>query len=171
MTAFEFTRHKPGWQRSRLCMENMNTSMTHVWGGGLSGPGGLFWAMKVWRLGCWPPWQDWLNTRWTWGWPETCSWWPRSESHTGLSKTESPLYLGWTQCTQLQGREPPGWRNLRVGLVGRSVYLCGARAGRPMSARGWRQLTADPDSENSSWREKWQDLRGRYRREYSSNYQ
>lgn len=63
-------------------------------GGGLSGPGNLFWAMTEWRLGCWPPWPDWLNTRWTWGWPETCSWWPRSGSRTGLSETESPLCLG-----------------------------------------------------------------------------
>lgn len=129
MTAFEFTRLKPGWQLSRPNMENMNTSMTLVWGGGLSGPGGSFWAMTAWCLGCWPLWLDWLNTRWTWGWPETCSCWQSSRNRTGLLKTASPLCLGETQHTPFQGQKPPGWRNLRVCRpVGLSTSVGPARA-------------------------------------------
>lgn len=49
--------------------------------------------MREWCLGCWPPSQDWPNTRWTSNWPETCSWRQRSGSRTDLLKKEFPLYL------------------------------------------------------------------------------
>lgn len=63
---------------------------------------------KEWRLGCWPLWQDWPNTRWTSGWPETCSWRLRSGSHTDLSETEFPLYLKDTSWV-LTSEWKPSW--------------------------------------------------------------
>lgn len=69
--------------------------------------------MKEWCLGCWPLLQDWLNTRWTSGWPETCSWWLRSESRTDLLKTGFPLYLKDT-ARVIQSGDSLGWQSLRV---------------------------------------------------------
>ncbi len=118
--------------------------------------------MKEWRLGCWSLLQDWLNIRWTSGWPEICSWRLRSESHTDLWETEFPLYLTDTADVIQSGCLPGqqclpaiGEMYLDVASVCQLVWpldsVCVTV--QEKSERGSCLPTADPDLGNSSWKE------------------
>lgn len=128
--------------------------------------------MKGWFLGCWFPLQDWPNTRWTSGWPETCSWRRMSGSHTDLSEREFPLYLNemvHEVSTQL------GVETFlsAVHVLREATYPGGATVCRPAgppdsvcvtvqekSGRGSCLQTAAPDFGNSSCRqEDWGSIK------------
>lgn len=110
---------------------------------GLSGDVFLFispFIMTEWSPGCWSPSQDWPNTRWTSGWPETCSSQPTSGSRTDLLETGFPLYLvhkihiinthigvDTLQCL-LAGGDVPWWgHSVPGGLASRLRVWDGSR--------------------------------------------
>lgn len=74
-----------------------------------------------WSLDCWSRLQDWPNTRWTSGWPETCSWWLKSGSHTDLLETEFPLYLMTRYTRSILAS--PWWENGALSLAEGGVPL------------------------------------------------
>lgn len=83
--------------------------------------------MKEWCLGCWSLSQDWPNTRWTSGWPETCSWRLKSGSHTDLWETESPLHLRGKVHASVRPDYTPCW----AAATCRGTCLGGASVSRP----------------------------------------
>lgn len=121
--------------------------------------------MKEWSPGCWSLWRDWPDTRWTSGWPETCSWRLRSGSHTDLWAMEFPLYLNDTmRMINAHVRVETLLENRAHSQKG--TYLGGASVCRPAwppdsecvtvqvrSGRGSCLQTAAPDSGNSSCKE------------------
>lgn len=123
--------------------------------------------MKVWCLGCWPLLQGSPNTRWTWGWPEICSWQPRSASRTDLLEMAFPLYLRDGVHMIQSGFPPPHYNGaylteiyLGVASVCRLVWPpnCVCVMVQEKSERGSCSLTAAPDCGNSSCKERTEDL-------------
>lgn len=128
--------------------------------------------MKEWCLGCWSLLQDWPNTHWTSGWPETCSWRLRSGSRTDLLGTEFPLYLrdmGHVINAHIRA-ERDLLRRQRLAHLQKETYLGGASAWwsagppdsvcltvRETSGRGSCRQTAAPDSGSSSCKETMED--------------